>query len=236
MPRTGWELSIEEEARGLERLLPVILALDLRMETAEFSRHAAALLGRIRRMYFQETGALGFLRIAASGVPAPDADRRRLRAEHGAFEAPVERAAEALLVAARALDVRLTAEAMSALAQMIEDETPIRAAVRGMLGSYGGAQLDAAGRRSDAAFILERLDRLAPRFAEAESRMRVHALARGLDMDAMEAAARAEAGATGSAAPDAAQDGTGAGRDGRASSPSLHDAERSRPEAGAAGV
>ncbi|WP_339950134.1 hypothetical protein [uncultured Albimonas sp.] len=167
-----------EEARGLARLLPLVLTLDLKVGTAEFSRHAATLLGRLRHMYFLETGALGFLRIAATGRPAPDGDRRRLRADHGGFDAEVERAAEALRLAARRFDVPVGMETMALLADMVEDHTCIRESIQGMLASYGGALLDAKGRQDDAAFILAKLDTLAPRFAEAEERLRVHAAER----------------------------------------------------------
>ncbi|SFI67684.1 hypothetical protein [Albimonas pacifica] len=175
----GWELRVTEEARGLARLLPVVLSVDLKAGTAEFSRQAATLLARLRHMYFLETGALGFLRVAASGRPAPDEDRRRLRADHGGFDAAVERAAEALRVAARRHDVPIGMEALALLEDMVEDRTCIRESIHGMLSSYGGAQLDAEGRRSDAAFILERLEALAPRFSEAEERLRIHAADRG---------------------------------------------------------
>ena len=175
----GWELRVTEEARGLARLLPVVLSVDLKVGTAEFSRHAATLLARLRHMYFLETGTLGFLRVAAAGRPAPDEDRRRLRADHGGFDAAVERAAEALRVAARRHDLPIGMEALALLEDMVEDRTCIRESILGMLSSYGGAQLDARGRQDDAAFILERIEALAPRFSEAEERLRLHAADRG---------------------------------------------------------
>ena len=174
-----WRFRVEEEARGLARLLPTVLSLDLKTGTAEFSRHAATLLARLRHMYFLETGALGFLRIAASGRPAPDEDRRRLRADHGGFDARVERAAEALRVAARRHDQPIAMEALALLETMVEDRTCIRDSILGMLSSYGGPQLDADGRKDDAAFILEQIEELAPRFREAEERLRAHAAQRG---------------------------------------------------------
>ncbi|MDF2233123.1 hypothetical protein P2H44_11220 [Albimonas sp. CAU 1670] len=182
----GWQRRVEEEARGLARLLPLVLAMDFKVGTAEFSRHAATLLARLRHMYFLETGALGFLRVAASGLPAPDAERRRLRADHGGFDAAVERAAEALKLAARRHDAPLGMEALAVLTDMVEDRTCIRDSILGMLSSYGGPLLDAQGRRDDAAFILQRIETLAPRFQEAEARLRQHARDRGLALEAEE--------------------------------------------------
>ncbi len=193
---SDWEDRVQEEVRGLARLVSAVLALEQREGTAAFARHAAAVLGRLRRMYFLETGAMGFLRIAAGGRPAPESERRRLRADHGGFDAQVERSTEALRQAARRHDLSIGREALALLAGMVEDRTCIRDSIMGMLSSYGGPLLDAQGRQDDAAFILERLEALAERFHEAEARLRLRAAER----------ARATAEAAGGEAEDAAQD------------------------------
>ena len=164
---------MESEIRGLQRLLTVALKLDQLIDEVDFGRRAAAIVARTNRLFFQQNGVLWFLRLSARGEIASTAERRRLRAEHSSFETEVEQAAERLRTESRLRDVRLGLEAMALLEGVVEDRTAIRDSIDGMLKSH-----DAEGRREDAAFILARLEALAPRFAEAEARLRARVAAR----------------------------------------------------------
>ncbi|MEE3098249.1 MAG: hypothetical protein VX463_00635, partial [Pseudomonadota bacterium] len=182
----NWNARVEQELRSLDRLLSVTLTIESRFASAEWDLRAAVILRRIRRLYFREDGALGFLRRLAEGEPISEAERLRLRAQHDSFEAEMEDAAEALRVTARRNDIRIDMDAMALLEGLVNDSTTIRDTVHGMFDAPVGALVDTEASRRDARVILDALEPRLNRFREADIRLRMRARAHGVDLPGAE--------------------------------------------------
>lgn len=168
-----WSTRVTQEGRSLARLLSVCLTLASR--EPRLLPEALHLISRIRRLHLTEAGALGHFRRLAEERPTPERELRRLRADHHQFDPEAEGALRRLLKGARDHDLRLEVETMETAEALLEDRTCIRETLFGMLRA--GARHDLAGFADDARHVLDMLDPLAPRFAEAETRLRARAAA-----------------------------------------------------------
>ncbi|SDX30555.1 hypothetical protein SAMN05444336_104240 [Albimonas donghaensis] len=182
----NWNDRVEQELRSLDRLLSVTLTLESRFASVEWDLRAAVILGRIRRLYFDERGALGFLRHLAEGEAIPETERLRLRALHDSFEAEMEAAADALRLAASRNGVRIDMDAMGLLEGLVHDSTCIRDTVFGMFSAPVGALIDTEASRRDARFILDGLEPRLIRFREADVRLRLRAKSHGVELPSPE--------------------------------------------------
>lgn len=182
----NWNDRVEQELRSLDRLLSVTLTLESRFASVEWDLRAAVILGRIRRLYFDERGSLGFLRHLAEGEAIPETERLRLRALHDSFEAEMEAAADALRLAASRNGVRIDMDAMGLLEGLVHDSTCIRDTVFGMFAAPVGALIDTEASRRDARFILDGLEPRLIRFREADIRLRQRAKSHGVELPSPE--------------------------------------------------
>ncbi len=163
-----WSRRVEEEGCGLARLLS--LCLTLSGKEPALIPDALILVARVRRLLLAPDGALGRLRRMAEGSRMPDAERRRLLSDHHQFQPEAEAALRRILEAARRRDHRVEVETLETAHAVLQDRTPIRETLHGLQSGK-----DPSGADRDIRIMLAALEPLAPRYAEAEARLRAHA-------------------------------------------------------------